>query len=800
MGDRSSDAEMTVNRAMRTNSFCGELFDLSDSDRELIAQLTVPVPENENERIKVLRQARLLDTDTADPTFDRFTSLTARLFEAPVALVSLVDVNRQWFKSKVGKGLFALSGHDFCNPCCLLGFGGTQGDRNHAFCSYTVLPQSSEVFVVEDALADPVFASNPFVTGPPHVSFYAGAALVVEGVRVGSLCIVDFKPRKFSTKDRMNLLDLGSAVAELILERRRTFMNNNQERSAMMLSMMQGLRTPLFAVDLGMSVLNSEKEVVRKFLESAEFPSGKVFCSTIDDMSSSIQKLKMAVESTVVLGRAFAIAPVIARQASMVVPQTLMSDAVMLDIDACMSQMKMVATIIGGKRVEWNCHPFQSSMLELLADKRVSVKSFPDGVNFVILTVLNHILAYDLSQHPISVEVACVKCSGHETTDDSYCHICTSSSSTVKEAHGNITVTIKSRSLKLLDGNAETMNNCETENPELSLGELTLQNIVDKVLHSVGGRFKVSTVSSVNDAAQSQRRQIYDTFICELPYLVCTNEFIPNGNMNASDTPVEAVASVRVGIESVEQSTIVDQFEGAGLTAPQSESLFLNLKQESLGPFSSAPVHVLIVDDSLMIQKMMKKWLEAAGCTVSCAVNGKIGLSMIQANKYDIMLLDFLMPVMLGLETLQQFAAWMKASAANSINKDMLIIGMSSTATEEEQRCGFECGMHFFSPKPVDLESLKRAIAMKKQHSVINECLEIITGELAGTPAVPFKEEIEVALSGRSGAASPTADIGLSKVAARGNSVKTDHAKSKSSRAFGNWSFFRKHSKISPEL
>jgi hypothetical protein len=65
--------------------------------------LTVPVPENENERIKVLRQTRLLDTDTADPTFDRFTALTARLFDAPVALVTLVDVNRQWFKSRVGE-------------------------------------------------------------------------------------------------------------------------------------------------------------------------------------------------------------------------------------------------------------------------------------------------------------------------------------------------------------------------------------------------------------------------------------------------------------------------------------------------------------------------------------------------------------------------------------------------------------------------------------------------------------------------------------------------------------------------
>jgi hypothetical protein len=87
----------------RTNSFCGDLFDLSDSDKQLISELCVPVPINEEERIRVLRQTRLLDSNTSDPTFDRFTSLCQRLFAAPVALLSLIDVNRQWFKSKIGE-------------------------------------------------------------------------------------------------------------------------------------------------------------------------------------------------------------------------------------------------------------------------------------------------------------------------------------------------------------------------------------------------------------------------------------------------------------------------------------------------------------------------------------------------------------------------------------------------------------------------------------------------------------------------------------------------------------------------
>jgi CheY-like chemotaxis protein len=647
--------------------------------------------------------------------------------------------------------------------------------------------------VVENSLIDPIFANNPLVTGPPYVIFYAGAALVVGGVRVGSLCIIDNKPRKFGMKDRMNLLDLGSAVAELILERRRTFMNHNQERSSMMLSMMQGLRTPLFAVDLGMSVLQSEKEAIKKHLEATQFTNGKVFYSTIDDIYCSIQKLKMAVESTVVLGRAFAIPVESTGHAGMVVPQTLMSNAVFLDIDVCMSQMKMVATIIGGKRVEWNCNLFQTSMLELMTDKRTSVKSFPDGVNFIILTVLNHILAYDLSNHPISVEVSCVKCCRDEGAagkpDESYCHICASSPTTVNEAHGNIIVTIKSRSLRNHVGNVDLLNGCGTENPELSLGELTLQSSVEKVLDSVGGRLTVNSVAS-DDALGQLSGARRDVFTCELPYLACVNLSLPTGRIETNIVPVMGISSVR--LEPVGSIGLVDSKPAGTVSAlPPLSDL-----QAGPQPTPESKLHVLIVDDSLMIQKMMKKWLEAAGCTVSCAVNGKVGVSMIQANKYDIMLLDFLMPVMLGLDALQQFSTWMKASPSNSVNQDMLVIGMSSTATEEEQRCGFECGMHFFSPKPVDLESLKRAIAVKKQFTVINECLDVINGELAGTPMVAFKEELELALSAPKGTNESTEG---SQKGTTCDAPLTDQAKNKAApRAFGNWSFFRKYSKVAP--
>ena len=116
--------------------------------------------------------------------------------------MSLVDINRQWFKSKVGLDV-------------------NETPRNLAFCAFTVLPESPEVFVVEDSLKDLRFMDNPLATGFPHVVFYAGAALIVEGVRVGSLCVIDSSPREFNGRDREELFAMGSRASALIAKRYR---------------------------------------------------------------------------------------------------------------------------------------------------------------------------------------------------------------------------------------------------------------------------------------------------------------------------------------------------------------------------------------------------------------------------------------------------------------------------------------------------------------------------------------------------------------------------------------------------
>lgn len=148
-------------------------------------------PLDEQLRMDELRRLRLLDTPSEE-RFDRITRIAARLFDVPIALVTLVDERRQWFKSAQG-------------------LAAPQTSREVSFCGHAILDDA--VFVVPDALHDERFADNPLVTGDPDIRFYAGAPLHgPSGRRVGTLCIIDREPRMFSSEDTETLKDLALLV------------------------------------------------------------------------------------------------------------------------------------------------------------------------------------------------------------------------------------------------------------------------------------------------------------------------------------------------------------------------------------------------------------------------------------------------------------------------------------------------------------------------------------------------------------------------------------------------------------
>jgi len=150
------------------------------------------IPDDEERRLAALRATGMLDTEPED-RFDRITRLAAALFNVPIALVSLVDQNRQWFKS-------------------CYGLDAKETSRDAAFCSHVVYDRKP--MIVPDTFQDPRFAENPFVTSDPRIRFYAGCPLILEdGSCVGSFCVVDTRPRALQDHDLERLQDLASLAA-----------------------------------------------------------------------------------------------------------------------------------------------------------------------------------------------------------------------------------------------------------------------------------------------------------------------------------------------------------------------------------------------------------------------------------------------------------------------------------------------------------------------------------------------------------------------------------------------------------
>lgn len=157
------------------------------------------LPDNETERLAALDATGLVGSG-AEAVFDRLTWLATQVTDSPIAMLTLVDEHRQWFKSRVG-----------------ISFAETP--REMAFCSHTIL--SGEPMMVADTRLDGRFRDNPMVTGAPHIRFYAGVPLVdAEGFRLGALCVMDREPRRLRERELRALGELADIAAEEIRRRR----------------------------------------------------------------------------------------------------------------------------------------------------------------------------------------------------------------------------------------------------------------------------------------------------------------------------------------------------------------------------------------------------------------------------------------------------------------------------------------------------------------------------------------------------------------------------------------------------
>ena len=272
--------------------------------------LTCPIPDNEPDRLFHLHESKLLNNvRDHDPMFDRFTGLVQRMFKARMAFINLVDTDKLVVKSSMGWPAAA-----------------PLEQPRKSFCSYVVMSDSPDVFVVEDPTKDARFRQWKMVTTPPYIRFYAGTPLIIttesSQYKIGTLCVLDTVPRTgaFTQEDRMNLLDLGAAVSFLVQERYEQARNHAKEVAEMVLDVMQNVRDPLYSINtITHDMIHNNPQHIQQLLDSDLPPplnnsvghdgsheeTLTITSPAMDNLACTVDHLKLAVESNIRFGEFF---------------------------------------------------------------------------------------------------------------------------------------------------------------------------------------------------------------------------------------------------------------------------------------------------------------------------------------------------------------------------------------------------------------------------------------------------------------------------------------------------------------
>jgi signal transduction histidine kinase len=202
--------------------------------------ISAPPPDNESERLSWLQALDILDT-FEEQAYDDLTRLAAQICDTPIALVSLIDRDRQWFKSHYG-------------------LAARETPREQAFCAHAI--RDNQLFIIEDSETDERFHDNPLATGAPHVKFYAGMPLEVrDGVCLGTLCVIDTKPRTLTPDQKAALEALArQVVSQLMLRQKVKELEKLDQAKDEFVSMVSHeLRTPLTSIKGALSLLLDAK-------------------------------------------------------------------------------------------------------------------------------------------------------------------------------------------------------------------------------------------------------------------------------------------------------------------------------------------------------------------------------------------------------------------------------------------------------------------------------------------------------------------------------------------------------------
>lgn len=237
--------------------------------------LKYPLPTNELQRVQAVRSYEIFDTEEEND-YDALTSIASMICQIPVALITFIDDQRQWFKSHHGTNI-------------------NENLREYSFCTHTIAAEE-EIMVVSDASKDERFANNPMVTGPTKIAFYAGVPLVnSEGYALGTLCVLDQVPRELKPDQKNALKILAKQVIDKIELRRKIKelatvnkeLELSEQRKSDFLSIVSHeLKTPITTLKANLQMLDRIKEK----------PDSPLFPKLVDSCSKNVEKINLMVD------------------------------------------------------------------------------------------------------------------------------------------------------------------------------------------------------------------------------------------------------------------------------------------------------------------------------------------------------------------------------------------------------------------------------------------------------------------------------------------------------------------------
>eukprot|EP00980_Cylindrotheca_fusiformis_P004043 scaffold880_cov132-Cylindrotheca_fusiformis.AAC.39 len=582
--------------------------------------------EEELARLQTLRSYLILDSEREFP-FERLTALAGRIFDAPIALVSLVDLGRQWFMSNRGLG------------------DVRETPRDMAFCAHAILSQD-DLFIINDATKDPRFMNNPLVTSAPHIRFYAGAPLIApEGYKLGTFCIIDTKPRPegLHFEAKQNLRELSAMAVDVLVARRKKRQRENEKNSQLIACSAHDLLTPLSGIELSLSLMKDDEDLMKKI--SQDHKKGIAQASKSADI---LQQICRNVQATFTETKsAFEHAFSVSKHETVKIGQL---------VQGLYSFVELLPKTVP---------------VEIVIDKEVPKEILSDGPK-ILRCAMNYLivgctrtregmvrLKFSVKKESIqkrpSLVVLCED-TGPSLSMDVYKYL------------------FKPTSKNLL---SEESSNCKG-NSHVSL-ELALFSVAGQMAVA-GGEFGFRPRQGEGDG--SGTHETGSVFWFSIPF----DEPVVEGNKKRKLVETNGGTALSHADASKFHDTVSSMIGGAA------ENIIARNK------IVGRQKRALIIEDSDLIRKMLVRTLTNRDFVVAEAANGMEGLEALKNSLFDVTFCDFLMPVVDGLDCVQQYRQWERFHRPWFTQR---IVGISAHASEGDVLRGREAGMDDFRPKPI---------------------------------------------------------------------------------------------------